>query len=76
MIQNLIHVRGPVVPGAKVVKLNDRGLLHGKARFFNPDGEAFEADVPNVPFYHRMIVDGALALATPEAVKPAGKVKA
>jgi hypothetical protein len=39
-------------------------------------GEAFEVDVPNEPFYHRMVVDGDVALVAPEAVKPAGKAKA
>jgi len=75
MVPKLIRIRGPVVPGQRVIKENSHGLLRGAMRFLNPDGGAFECDVPNDPFYTRLIIDGAVELVKPAAPAKPGKDK-
>jgi hypothetical protein len=73
MVRKSIRIRGPVDAGKRVPRLNASGNLRGDLRWFNPKGEAFDAEVPNVDYYVRLIRDGSVE-EIPEA-KPAPVVK-
>jgi hypothetical protein len=63
MVPKMMRIRGPLKPGLKIPKMNAHGALRGDLRFFNAKGEPFEADVPNDPYYQRMIAGGDVELA-------------
>jgi hypothetical protein len=69
MIPSQIRIRGPLKAGQRVVKMTTQRVPK-ELRFFNPNGEQFEALVPNDPFYIRMVVDGLVEIVTEQKPAP------
>jgi hypothetical protein len=66
-----------VRPGCKVLRDTSGmgGIVHPAQRFYNPDGESFERELPLNEWTQRLIADGDIEIVKPtvaaEAPKPA-----